>query len=396
MRRLKTDILILGSGGAGLFAALHAHQKDPSLSITIAVKGLLGKCGCTRMVQGGYNVALAPEDSVERHFMDTIEGGKWLPHQELAWTLVAVAVERIRYARQAEFERLVRVELVPALGALKPDEVTKRQIRGLYDQIERRSASVAKHALAVLKMLYTWASDEDHVDAVPAFPKRGTQSNKRTRVLEESELRAVMRALDSGLSEATKPRPGAVAPMAEAFRLVLITAQRRGEVLSMRWANITEEKDGTWWTIPPERSKGGRAHRVPLTAPAVESLKRLHTIAGAEEYLFPAPREKAKAPFVTNPQKAAARLWKSSKVKGATVHDMRRTAATYMVRLAVPRLVVGRILGHSDSDVTGRYDVHAYDREKRAALQRWAAELQRIATAKARKAAERRVLPWAK
>jgi fumarate reductase flavoprotein subunit len=95
MRRLATDILILGSGGAGLFAALHAHQADPTLSITVAVKGLLGKCGCTRMVQGGYNVALAQGDSVERHFMDTIEGGKWLPDQDLAWTLVTKAVERI-------------------------------------------------------------------------------------------------------------------------------------------------------------------------------------------------------------------------------------------------------------------------------------------------------------
>jgi len=96
VREISTDILILGSGGAGLFAALHAHQADPSLSITVAVKGLLGKCGCTRMVQGGYNVALAAGDSVERHFMDTIEGGKWLPQQELAWKLVTLAVERIR------------------------------------------------------------------------------------------------------------------------------------------------------------------------------------------------------------------------------------------------------------------------------------------------------------
>jgi len=88
--------LVLGSGGAGLFAALHAHQANPDLHITIAVKGLLGKCGCTRMVQGGYNVALAEGDSVERHFMDTIEGGKWLSDQELAWTLVTKSVERIR------------------------------------------------------------------------------------------------------------------------------------------------------------------------------------------------------------------------------------------------------------------------------------------------------------
>src|SRR5579872_2729622 len=95
IRQLRTDVLILGAGGAGLFAALHAHQANPALDITIAVKGLLGKCGCTRMVQGGYNVALAPGDSVERHFMDTIEGGKWLPNQELAWTLVTGAITRV-------------------------------------------------------------------------------------------------------------------------------------------------------------------------------------------------------------------------------------------------------------------------------------------------------------
>jgi succinate dehydrogenase flavoprotein subunit len=96
MEHLKTDILILGSGGAGLFAALHALKANADLEVTVASKGLIGKCGCTRMVQGGYNVAINPGDSVERHFMDTIEGGKWLSHQELAWTLVSTAVERVR------------------------------------------------------------------------------------------------------------------------------------------------------------------------------------------------------------------------------------------------------------------------------------------------------------
>ena len=96
MNTLQTDILILGAGGAGLFAALHAKKANPDLDVTIAVKGLLGKCGCTRMVQGGYNVALSPEDSVERHFMDTIEGGGWLNNHELAWRLVETAPKRIR------------------------------------------------------------------------------------------------------------------------------------------------------------------------------------------------------------------------------------------------------------------------------------------------------------
>ena len=96
LERLVTDILILGSGGAGLFAALHAHQANPGLAIAVASKGLLGKCGCTRMVQGGYNVALHKGDSIERHFMDTIEGGKWLPNQKMAWTLVSKAIERVQ------------------------------------------------------------------------------------------------------------------------------------------------------------------------------------------------------------------------------------------------------------------------------------------------------------
>jgi len=86
--QLTTDILILGTGGAGLMAALHAFWRDPTLDITLVSKGLLGKSGCTRMVQGGYNVALDPRDSVQAHFEDTVKGGAFLNDQDLAWTLV--------------------------------------------------------------------------------------------------------------------------------------------------------------------------------------------------------------------------------------------------------------------------------------------------------------------
>src|SRR5262245_13768366 len=92
---LETDLLILGAGGAGLMAALHAHERDRRLRILIAVKGLLGQSGCTRMVQGGYNAVLNPADSFEKHFEDTIKGGGWINDQELAWTLVTDAPRRI-------------------------------------------------------------------------------------------------------------------------------------------------------------------------------------------------------------------------------------------------------------------------------------------------------------
>jgi fumarate reductase flavoprotein subunit len=92
---LDTDLLILGAGGAGLTAALHAADHSPALAITVAIKGLLGRAGCTRMVQGGYNAVLASPDSLEAHLSDTLQGGAWINDQELAWTLVREAPGRV-------------------------------------------------------------------------------------------------------------------------------------------------------------------------------------------------------------------------------------------------------------------------------------------------------------
>ena len=86
--QMTTDILILGTGGAGLMAALHAHWRDPQQKILLVSKGLIGKSGCTRMVQGGYNVVLNAKDSVQAHFEDTVRGGGFLNDQDLAWHLV--------------------------------------------------------------------------------------------------------------------------------------------------------------------------------------------------------------------------------------------------------------------------------------------------------------------
>ncbi|HZV36433.1 MAG TPA: FAD-binding protein [Verrucomicrobiae bacterium] len=94
--QFDTDILILGAGGAGMMAALHAFWRNPSLDITLVAKGMLGKSGCTRMVQGGYNVALDPKDSPQAHFEDTVKGGVFLNDQELAWTLVEDAPRVVR------------------------------------------------------------------------------------------------------------------------------------------------------------------------------------------------------------------------------------------------------------------------------------------------------------
>ena len=95
MQHRQCDVLILGGGGAALYAALRARDADASLRIVVASKGLFGKSGCTRMVQGGYNVVLHPDDSFDKHYDDTLRGGGLINDQELAWTLVTQAPARI-------------------------------------------------------------------------------------------------------------------------------------------------------------------------------------------------------------------------------------------------------------------------------------------------------------
>ncbi|MGD8983224.1 MAG: FAD-binding protein [Desulfobacteraceae bacterium] len=95
MEVIKADALILGSGGAGLFAALHLYENNPHLKIILATKGLMGKSGCSRMVQGGFNAVLNKSDSLDKHFSDTLKGGAFINDQELAWTLVNDAPKTI-------------------------------------------------------------------------------------------------------------------------------------------------------------------------------------------------------------------------------------------------------------------------------------------------------------
>jgi succinate dehydrogenase/fumarate reductase flavoprotein subunit len=93
---IETDLLILGAGGAGLCAALRATDSGEKIKILLVTKSIIGKGGCSRMVQGGYNAVLNLADSFKKHFEDTLKGGQFLNNQKLAWELVTGAPVRIK------------------------------------------------------------------------------------------------------------------------------------------------------------------------------------------------------------------------------------------------------------------------------------------------------------
>jgi succinate dehydrogenase/fumarate reductase flavoprotein subunit len=133
---IDVDVLILGAGGAGLCAALHAADASARVSVGVVVKGLLGRAGCTRMVQGGYNAVFTPPDSLDAHVLDTLEGGGFINDQELVWTLVREAPGRVlelesRYG--CLFDRTVegRIHQKPFAGQTHDRTIHKGDLTGI-------------------------------------------------------------------------------------------------------------------------------------------------------------------------------------------------------------------------------------------------------------------------
>jgi fumarate reductase flavoprotein subunit len=133
---VESDVLVLGAGGAGLCAALHCADASPSLSINVVVKGLFGRAGCTRMVQGGYNAVLTPPDSLDAHLIDTLNGGGWINDQEMVWRLVTEAPGRVlelesRYGCLFDRNPHGRIHQKPFAGQTHDRTVHKGDLTGI-------------------------------------------------------------------------------------------------------------------------------------------------------------------------------------------------------------------------------------------------------------------------
>lgn len=261
-------------------------------------------------------------------------------------------------------EWFIEHEFVPAWGHKKAQEIKRRDVIELLDRIVDRGAPIqAIRALSSLKKMFNWGISRDIVESNPCLQvKPPAKEQQRDRVLTEGELRAVWAAIETR-------RPF----IRSMFKLRILTAQRGGEIETMRWSDI--DLTTAWWVIPAEFAKNGLAHRVPLSPPAMEILTTLRAEAGNSEWVFPSPTKKGN--HIANIQKAADRIKEISGVDFVP-HDLRRTAASFMTSMGISRLTVSKILNHVEKGVTRIYDRYSYDAEKRQALEEWANKLTEI------------------
>lgn len=265
--------------------------------------------------------------------------------------------ERANRKTLPEVERIFRYNILPVLGAKKPEEVTAQDVTRLLDAIEVRSVSVAWSVRRQLSAFYSWVMPRLPQAAINPMSNasRPPVLKSRDRVLTNTELKALWLAL---ALERVHWRTG--------IRLLILTGQRREEVLS---ADCSEfDLPNRCWTIPAARSKNGKAHIVPLSDAAVRLLADLPMGTGP---LFPSGTGAT--------SKAAQRIRDAMPgVPHWRWHDIRRTVATGMQRIGVRLEVTEAVLNHisgSRSGIAGLYQRHDWADEKREALNRWADEV---------------------
>jgi integrase len=264
-------------------------------------------------------------------------------------------------------ERRLEMHVLPHWRDRKIAEIRRGDVRELVDGIE--GDVLPNRVLTLVKTLFRYALSRDWIDASPvegiAKPK---SESERDRVLSMEEASAVWKA--AGLLGF---------PFGPYLQTLALTAQRRTEVATMQWSDV--DLQAATWTIPASETKSERAQLVPLSAPVVSILGALPRLGGC---VFTHDGDTPISGFAKAKARADAFMAAAgAKVSPWTLHDLRRTAATHMVRLGVSEEVVGRVLNHAPKGVTAKvYALHTYAPEKRSALDRWAAELMRAVEGK--------------
>ncbi|WIJ26620.1 tyrosine-type recombinase/integrase [Devosia sp. RR2S18] len=303
---------------------------------------------------------------------------------ELLNTFVSRHVDKKKDSTANEMRRLIDREVRPAWGNKKIHALHKRDVVELLDGIvERGAETTANRVFALLRRFGNWCVERGVLEtSFAATAKAPSEEVSRDRVLTDDEIRWLWAATSSGVLSA-------------ATRLLLITGQRRGEVAGMTRAEIAA---GDLWHIPPERTKNGLPHDVPLSGLALETIRAVPALAKsklvfttsgdtpvsgwskAKRAIDAAMLKAARAEAVergNDPEAVSIPEWR--------IHDLRRTAASGMARLGQPVHVVEAMLNHKSGTVSGVaavYNRYSYADEKRRAADAWSSYLETLVSGK--------------
>jgi integrase len=249
-------------------------------------------------------------------------------------------------------EATLRRHLLPRWSKCAVDDIKRADVRQVLEAVAKVSPIGSNRLLSMLRRMFGWSVEHDLIEVSPVVGVRPlTAEVSRDRVLSDAELVTVWRAAEQcGIGGSF-------------IKMLMLTAQRRDEVVNMRWADI----EAGVWTLRAEATKGGRSHQVPLSAGALDILDAMPH-RGA--YVFSARGHRPLSNYSKLKKQLEAQF--DQDIGDWRFHDLRRSAATGLASLGVDVQTIGRVLGHSERGVTAQvYVRHSYLESKRQALHLW-------------------------
>lgn len=261
-------------------------------------------------------------------------------------------MERCKPSTQGEYRRAIDLFINPAIGSFKTIDVERKDVAELHYKF-RHKPYQANRTLGVLSKMFNlseiWGIRPDGSNPCRHVPKY--KEVKRERYLSQNELQR----LGQVLSEAEQDGSESLCVVA-AFRLLILTGCRLGEIQTLQWSFITDNGMEL-----PDTKTGAR--RIPLPNAARAVLSAIPRIGG-NPYVIAG---KVDGKYVTDLQHPWQRIRKRANLSGVRIHDLRHTYASNAVSSGMPIQMVGRLLGHTQLQTTMRYAHLADDPVKQAA-----------------------------
>ena len=278
-------------------------------------------------------------------------------------------------------QQMIARDLLPAFKNMLLMDIKRADIATVINVVRKRSPVMANRTFEVTRKMFNWAVEQGLIEVSPCYLlKKPAPESKRDRVLSDREIKAFWNWTESAEFAVASNNLGDTTKYI--FQLLLLTAQRSGECCQISKDQIDFE--ARVWTIPKEVHKSGNVHLVPLSNEVMAILDRVDEINSRsvrrserpEYFLSPKKNQSVKPNTLNNKIRRRGDLLD---IPHWTPHDLRRTAATNITARVLDgdsrskRFIVARVLGHTDSEVTGVYDRYEYLDEKKTALQGWAA-----------------------
>lgn len=281
----------------------------------------------------------------------------------------------LRASTQKEYNRMIDNELLPEFKGMQVSDITKHHVRNFLDdkaygtKKQNPAPTAANRIRATLSSMFSFGIkkmgltiDRNPVQQTPTY-KAG--KNKRDRFYSEDEIKELWNAFGQE-----------VEPIQSVLKILLLAAQRKTETMKMKWDDVQDNI----WTIPAKNAKNKQSHEVPLSDTALQIIEAMRPITGQSDYVFESPRlENEPISWI---KQSVDRVRKNSSVTDFRIHDLRRTAATYMAKGGTDPMIIGKVLNHKElaqeNRITAIYNRHDYMEKKKQALNRWSHKLQQI------------------